>query len=210
MNLGFVLRYLTIAATCACASGAHAATVWDEAVNGSFSDDGLVPTPVSMTIGSNRVLGITGNGGQGVGRDYFKFTVPAGAMLSSIILLANTQTAGVSFIGIQPGPQLTVTPSGGGVEQLVGLGHFSTSQIGTDLLPIIKVGAQGPLPSGTYSVWVQELSGPIPYGFDFVISSTGGSSASVPTLPEWGMLLLGILLACLMWRHAGKGRRAWK
>ena len=74
-------------------------------------------------------------------------------------------------------------------------------------IPIIKVGAQGPLPSGTYSVWVQELSGPIPYGFDFVISSTGGSGTSVPTLPEWGMILLGLMLAVAYWRqYAGAPR----
>jgi hypothetical protein len=173
---------------------AHAATVWDEAANGDLSNDGLAPTPLVAGVGSNVILGATGNSGQGVDRDYFKFTVPAGAALTQIILLPNTSVSGsVSFIGMQPGPELTVTPSGGGVERLLALGHYGNDQTGTDLLPAIKIGSPGPLPSGTYSVWIQDTGGPASYGFDFVMTSLA-PPAPAPALRDWGALLLGLLL----------------
>jgi hypothetical protein len=206
MKLGYIVRCLFVAAASVGAVAADAGTMWDETTAGDLSNDGLSPTALVMGIGSNRVLGAVGNAGQGVDRDYFKFTVPAGATLTSIVLLSNTQTAGVSFIGIQPGPQLTVTPSGGGAENLVALGHYGNDQIGTDLLPVIKIGTPGPLPAGTYSVWVQELSGTAPYGFDFV-TTAGAVTNSVPTLPEWGLVTLGMLLAYIYWRRTGPPKR---
>ena len=183
------------------AATAHAAVVWDEAANGDLANDGLAPTPLVVTVGSNQILGSTGNAGQGVDRDYFKLSVPAGAALTQITLLPNTAVSGgVSFIAIEPGPQLTVTPSGGGVERLIALGHYGSDQVGTDLLPVIEVGATGSLASGTYSVWVQDTGGPASYGFDFVISGLA-ASAPVPTLPSWGLPLLALLLALICWRR---------
>lgn len=202
MKLRLVLPCLTIAMLGLSVATAHAATRWDEASNGDLSNHGLSPTPLTVAVGSNQVLGTTGSGSQGVDRDYFSFTVPAGAALTSIVLLPNTAISGsVSFIGIQPGPQLTVTPSGGGVEQLVGLGHYANDQIGSDLLPAIEVGPVGPLPAGTYSIWVQDTGGPASYGFDFVISSVA-VSAQAPAVPGWGLLLLGLLLALIYGQQA--------
>lgn len=133
--------------------------------------------------------------------------MPAGAALTAIQLLPNTSVSGsVSFIGIQPGPQLTVTPTGGGVELLVALGHYGNDQVGTDLLPTLKVGAPGPLPSGTYSVWVQDTGGPATYGFDFVTSSVA-PTVQAPALPSWGPILLGMLLASIYWSRAARFRR---
>ena len=196
MKLGLILSCFAIFGAMGVAT-AHAATIWDEAVSGDLSNDGLSPTPLAMGIGSNQVVGTTGNSGQGTDRDYFKFTVPAGAALTKILLLPNTAVSGsVSFMGVQPGPQLTVTPSGGGAELLICLGHYGGDQIGTDLLPSIKVGTPGPLPSGTYSVWVQDTGGPASYGFDFVTASVVGS-ANAPALPIWGVVLLGGLLALI-------------
>jgi hypothetical protein len=187
------------------AATAQAAIVWDEASNGDFSNDGLAPTAVTIGIGSNRVLGTTGNSGQGTDRDYFKLTVPTGAVLSAITLLPNTSVSGsVSFIGIQPGPQLTVTPTGGGVEKLIALGHYGSDQIGTDLLPSLEVSTKGPLPAGTYSVWVQDTGGPASYGFDFATSAVAPPPAApAPALPNWAVALLGTLLALVYWRRPG-------
>lgn len=190
--MGVSLRY-AMAGLSLWAVTAHAATVWDETAPGygDLANEGAAPTLVTMIAGSNVVKGHTGNSGDGVDRDYFKFTVPPGAKLTSIMLLGNTSVSGgVSFIGIQSGPQVTVTPSGGGVENLIALGHYGNDQIGTDLLPAIKIGMPVELSSGTYSVWVQDTGGPASYGFDFLI--TGG--VSVPTLPEWGMFLMAMLL----------------
>lgn len=208
MKLGLILHCLTIALVSTAAATAHAATIWDEASNGDLSNDGLSPTPLVISLGSNRVLGSTGNSGQGTDRDYFVLTVPAGAALTQILLLPNTSVSGsVSFIGMQAGPQLTVTPTGGGVEHLLALGHYGNDQIGSDLLPSIKLGSPGPLPSGTYSVWIQDTGGPAFYGLDFVTSSV--ASAQAPALPKWGLVLLGLLLASIYWFEASRLAR-WR
>jgi hypothetical protein len=175
-------------------TAAFAATEWNEATAGDLSNDGLVPTPLTMAVGSNRVRGTTGNAGAGVDRDYFKFTVPPGAALSALQLLDDTNVSGgVSFIGLQAGPQVTVTPSGAGAENLIAFGHYGNDQIGGDLLPVIRVGTPIALPAGTYAVWVQDTGGPASYGFDFVITSTGGGPR-VPAASTWALGVLALLL----------------
>jgi len=187
---------------------ARAATAWDEATKGDLSNDGLSPTAVVVGLGSNRVLGTTGNSGQGIDRDYFKLTVPTGMALTSIQLLSNTAVSGgVSFIGMQAGPQLTVTPSGGGSENLIAWGHYGNDLIGTDLLPLIELTAAHPLPSGVYSVWVQDTGGPASYGFDFVLSAVATAATPAPALPPWAALLLAGSLALGFFVTAGQSRK---
>jgi hypothetical protein len=176
---------------------AHGATIWEESVDGDFSGNGLEPTAVFASAGSNVVVGSTGNSGQGIDRDYFTFLVPDGSVLSSILLIEDETnvSGGASFIGIQPGPQLTVSTSGAGAELLVALGHYDNSQRGSDLLPAIQVGPLGPLPSGHYAIWVQETGGPATYGFDFVITQ-------VPEPAHWGLMLVGLPLVLMIRRRA--------
>jgi len=152
------------------------------------------------------VLGLTGDHGQGVDRDYFKFTVPAGSTLTAIKLLPNTAVSGgVSFLGMQSGPQLTVTPSGGGQEQLIVLGHYGNDLINMDLLPELKRSTTKiPLPSGTYSVWVQDTGGPAEYGLDFVISAPAAAAMPAPSSPWWGLLMLGVLLGSVVYFRAAR------
>jgi hypothetical protein len=185
MNIKRKLLALAIASF-GIAVDARASTVWNEAVNGDLSNDGLAPTLLIFALGDNAVLGSTGQAGQpGGDRDYFTFTVAPGTVLTSISLLANTFVSGsASFLAIQAGPQLTVTPTGGGAQNLLGFVHYDTSQIGSNLLPIM--GIPGALPSGAYSVWVQELGGTVDYGLNFNV-------AAVP-LPGAAVLLVSGLL----------------
>lgn len=173
------------------AATAHAGTAWDEAVNGDLANDGLSPTQVAFAPGHNAVLGTTGNPGSGVDRDYFSFTIPAGHVLSELWLLPNTLVSGgSSFFGIQAGPQLTVTPTGGGIEAFYGFGHYDNSMVGTDILVEMVGPAKAPIPAGTYAVWVQETGGPATYGLDFVITP-------VPEPATALSLILGLLgLGC--------------
>jgi len=188
-------------------STAHAATVWDEDQNGDLSSNGLSPSAINVASGSNVILGLTGDHGQGVDRDYFKITVPPGFELTSIKLLPNTSVSGgVSFIGIQRGPQLTVTTSGGGADQLIASGHYGNDLIGTDILPQIKLANAGRFTSDTYSVWVQETGGPSPYGFDFVLTAVTAPAAA-PSVSGWGLALLGALLGSIFLVHARRSSR---
>jgi hypothetical protein len=178
-----------IPALIACIVGcqAQAATVWDESIDGDFSNDGLAPTAISLGLGSNVISGLTGNSGSGVDRDYFTFTVPDGAALASIELLSTTTVSGsVSFIGMQAGPQLTVSPTGEGSSSLLGFAHYGTDLIGNDLLAALAGHA---LASGVYSAWVQETGGPVEYGFDFRLTPVPLPATAPLLLSGLGFLL---------------------
>lgn len=188
MNFRRNIGVLVSALACAGAVSAQSSTVWDESLQGDLSSTGLQPTSLAMAAGANRILGVVGDGGLGVDRDYFSFTVPVGAVLSAVMLLNNTfVSGGASFIAIQAGPQVSVTPTGGGADALLGYGHYTTDQVNTDILPSIVFGPVSTLPSGVYSVWVQDTGGPAPYGFDFIMTA-------VPEPAALGMMLAGLVL----------------
>ena len=162
--------------------GANAATVWNESVNGDFSNSGLAPTSLTLNAGSNQIIGSTGAGDL----DYFTFELSAGQALTSLRVLSNTVVSGqFSFLGMQAGPQVTVSPSGAGSEALLGWTHYATGDSGLDIL--VRIAAGGVLPAGKYSVWLQDTGGPADYGFDF------GVTSAVP-LPPSLLLMASTLL----------------
>lgn len=182
MKPGFLGSLLLGAAVALVSSGAGAATIWDESVNGDFSGSGLAPTALVATTGHNVVIGTTGNAGQGIDQDYFRITVPTGALLTGIFLLDNTfVSGGSSFAGMEAGPQVTT----GNGSSLLGFVHYDNAMIGTNMLSFLSPGTPAGLPGGTYSLWVQETGGPVSYGFDFVIA------APVPEASTWAMLISG-------------------
>lgn len=121
----------------ACSS---AATITDESVVGDFSNSGAANTitKVNFTAGSNQILGATGRNSAGaVDRDYLTFTVPTGLGLTAITPLPGTQSAGplgLSFIGLEAGNQLTLAPTAATAAGLLGWAHYSTSDIGVNIL----------------------------------------------------------------------------
>jgi hypothetical protein len=177
------------------AGGARAAVIWDEAVNGEFSHNGLNPTPVTFLLGYNDILGTYGKPNAAtdpVNPDYFTFTVPAGEALTAINVLPGTTAAGpllISFIGIEQGNQVTLGPSPPDATGLLGWRHTNpATDIGTDILgeignpptqpPLGAPGATGftpPLGPGDYAVWLQEtgVCGPslCNYGFNFTLAA---------------------------------------
>ena len=180
---------------------ARAATAWDEAVSGDLSNAGLTPTSVSMSAGSNFVVGTTGRNAQGVvDRDYFSFTVAAGFQLDALIVLPGSTFLGpesISFIAFQAGPQFTVSPTSNSPEGLLGYWLYGPNDLGLDILQQMgsspgATGFFGSLPAGTYSVWIQETgTGVANYNFDFQISQ----------VPEPGTaLFMAAGLAALGWR----------
>ena len=185
-----------LAAAFLCATAAHGSTIYDESVSGDLSNSGLAPTLVTVSVGSNYLFGTTGKTNNIVDRDYFKFIVPQGEELTAITVLPGTKTLGTlgdSFIGIESGPQVTVSTSATDATGLLGWFHYDTGDIGGDILPLMgmagfgSTGFTAPLPAGTYSFWVQEAStGRVPYGFDFTVAT--------PEPASWTMLLAGLAL----------------
>jgi len=188
--------------------GARAATAWDESISGDLSNVGTAPTIVSLDLGSNILSGTTGRSTGGVDRDYFVFTLPAGSQLDTLTLLPGSTFLGpsaVSFIAVQAGPQVTVSPTGGSAAGLLGWWHYGENDLGTDILPLIGIGLgasgfTGSLQAGTYAFWIQDTgSGSAAYRFDFGVSA-------VPE-PGVGLLLAGglVVLQCLRQRRAARG-----
>jgi hypothetical protein len=175
-------------------TAAHGDTIYNESVSGDLSNNGLAPTVLNVSMGDNDVLGSTGKSAAGViDRDYFTFTVPQGLELTAITVLPGTQTLGPdgeSFIGVESGPEVTVSTAATTAAGLLGWDHYGTDDIGVNILPLMgtsglgSTGFTGPLPPGTYSFWVQEASvGSVNYGFDFAIT---------PEPATWTMMLTGL------------------
>jgi hypothetical protein len=178
-------------------TAANGSTIYDESVSGDLSNSGLAPTPVTVSVGSNDLFGTTGKTGNTIDRDYFSFNVGQGEELTAITVLPGTQTLGTlgeSFIGIESGPEVTVSTAATDATGLLGWYHYGTADIGVNILPTMgtsglgSAGFTGPLPEGTYSFWVQEASaGTVPYGLDFTIAAT-------PEPASWTMLLAGVAM----------------
>jgi hypothetical protein len=163
---------------------ASAGTIYNEAISGDLSNDGLNPTVLTFAAGDNLVLGTSGGTATTIERDDFTFTVPAGMKLTSILELAGTQVGdSVSLIWLVAGTQITLPVLPPGTTGLLGLLHYRAVSTDTELINDMAIGFTPPLGPGDYSVWIQDLSpGPFNYGFDFVFRQAGA-------VPEPGTLI---------------------
>jgi hypothetical protein len=169
---------IALAALLAPATDVRAGIIYDEAIDGDFSGDGLVPTSLAFGPGSNLISGTTGRDELGViDRDYFTFTVEPGYAFISLIELAGTTVVrNVGFLAIQAGPQVTVPVSPNDASGLLGWAHFEPVDADIDILPNMGVSGGGstgflpPLPAGQYAIWIQETAtGTSSYAFDFQV-----------------------------------------
>jgi hypothetical protein len=191
---------LCMALACGAGGIAQAATVWNESTDGDLSNDRLAPSPLGLASGSNVVQATVGDGGMGIDRDYFSITVPTGAALTGLTFTPYTSVSGgSSFIALEAGPQMTVTPTGAGIADLLGFTHYGNDAIGFDLLPLLASGLNGVLPGGIYTLWVQETGGPATYGIDFTVTP-------VP-LPGATVLLVSGLFGLAGLRRRGRPTR---
>lgn len=176
-----------------CSSPAAAVVAYAEGTSGDLSNNGLAPTAISLAVGDNTISGTSGKNADGIiDRDYFTFTLGANDYLTSITVLQGTTPIGFSFIGVQSGNQVTLAPTTTTAAGLLGWDHYSSTDVGTDILDNMGVPANGssgftpPLGPGSYAFWVQEAStGTANYIFDFHV-------AEVPEPSTWAMMLLGL------------------
>jgi hypothetical protein len=192
------LTYLLIAI---CGS-AHA-LIYDEAILGDLSGDGLAPTPLVFDVGVNIIRGTMGTAGPQLDADIFTITLEPGQFITEI-LLVEYDHSGVSFYAISGGQTITMDSPDN---------HLSNALIGTpgDILPQLAfrsfaggLGLARPIPAGTYTMWFQETGGLVEYEMAYTV---------VPE-PVSGLLAVtGLALVCA--RRRGGGRtmpcpdRAW-
>ncbi len=203
--LSVTKKSLFSAAVCALLAAAPAkATIYDEAVSGDLSNNQLAPTALTLTLGSNSVIG-TVNGfppGGSDPQDWVSFTIPTGFVMTSYVNSKYGSTDDQGFTGFQSGSSFSGDPFVAG--SYAGYAHFGTgatnplppsSTVGVDLLPLManpsfSVGATGftrPLAAGTYTFLIQQGDpATTSYQFDMTVRSV-----SVPE-PGSSLCLLGV------------------
>jgi hypothetical protein len=174
----------------ACCSPLRAAS-YSETIDGELSNDFIEPTPVLMDLGSNLLTGGLAGGESDI--DLFSFSVPVGHQLAAIRILGFTGGGGGSFLGIQPGIELSSSPvPSASFPDPIGYAIISASDaaVDRDVLPTI---ASGPpfngvaaLPAGNYVGWLNETGLTSTYQIEFVI-------AAVPEPAVPAALALGLL-----------------
>lgn len=184
-----VKRYAALMLGLAVTSIGHAAIMWDESIHGDLTDDRFNPNHLSVSLGSNELIGHTGFHD----RDYFRITLAPGQMLTSIILTGYVSIDDISFLAVQEGTFLTEDPLNANVANLLGWTFFGTPEIGVDLLPLMgsnygSIGFTPPLSGTNYTFWLQQTGDPTDYALDFRVDAVPEPS----TLAAAGVFLLGL------------------
>ena len=198
-------KSLFSAAVCALLAAAPAkATIYDEAVSGDLSNNQAAPTALTLTPGSNSVIGTVNGFAPGTDpQDGVSFTIPTGFVMTSYVNSKYVSTDDQGFTGFRFGSSFPVDEFTAG--SYAGYAHFGfaatnpdgnpvpASTVGLDLLPLMAdpsfaPGATGftpPLGAGTYTFLIQQ-GDPVTTGYEFDITVR-----SVPD-PGSSLCLLGI------------------
>jgi len=204
-------KSLFSAAICALLAAAPAkAIIFDEAVSGDLSNNKGAPTALTLTAGSNSVIGTVNGFGNGDPQDWVSFTIPTGFVMTSYVNSKYNSTDPQGFTGFQVGSSFSgnefLAPS------YAGYAHFGTgatnpdgtppsSTVGVDLLPLMAnpsfaPGATGftpPLAAGTYTFLIQQGDDvTTSYQFDMNVRSVPEPGSSLCLLGMGGLAILAL------------------
>ena len=204
-------KSLFSAALCALLAAAPAiATIYDEAGSGDLSNNQAAPTALTLTPGSNSVIGIVNGFDNGDGQDWVSFTIPTGFVMTSYVNSKYVSTDDQGFTGFQFGSSFSGDPFVAG--SYAGYAHFGTgatnpdgtpplSTVGVDLLPLMAnpsfapgtTGFTPPLAAGTYSFLIQQ-GNPVTtsYQFDMTVRTVPESGSSLCLLGIGGLAILAL------------------
>ncbi|GAB1856300.1 hypothetical protein MHTCC0001_11350 [Flavobacteriaceae bacterium MHTCC 0001] len=142
-----------------------------ELLNGDFSNDFSSPTVLEFVVGKNFITASQGGGDI----DYFTFTVPQNSVLSEIIVDDYQSSDSAGFIGIVASNAFSTNAGDTQAGDLLGGTLYGKATLGDDILPNMGVltnatGFSGELPSGTYSIWLNQTGDTSTASFNFVVS----------------------------------------
>ena len=206
-----VTKSLFSAAICALLATAPAkAIIFDEGVAGDLSNNKATPTALSLTPGSNSIIGTVNGFGQGDPQDWVSFTIPTGFVMISYVNSKYDSTDDQGFTGFAFGSSF---PAGVDSEfdaaNYAGYAHFGTqaqnpdmnptrsTTVGVNLLPLMAdsisfaPGSSGftpPLGAGTYTFLIQQ-GDDVTTGYQF--------DMTLRAVPEPGSSLCLLGMGCL-------------
>jgi hypothetical protein len=199
-----------LAALGAAPSSALGGIIWSESVNGGLSNNPSQPTVLTVSPGSNRVIGSTDPGSPVSNNpnlfthaDFFSFTVPNGYQLTAVNVLVGDDQS-LAFAAVGSGGQITFVNTFPtnllGSALFIGAGYDLLPLLGTDADTGVGTGFTPPLGPGTYTWWLQEDSAGSTLSYDL--------SFEVSAVPEpSSLLLLGMSFAAAGWYGWHRKRR---
>ncbi|MEM9375255.1 MAG: malectin domain-containing carbohydrate-binding protein, partial [Pseudomonadota bacterium] len=168
-------------------------TPYSEETDGDLSDDNLAPTDIKIALGDNLITAAQQGTVDPDDRDFFTISIADGQVLDAIVLdsVALNDTAG--FIGFMAGDTFaadidaletdpSINPADVGV---LGGYLYEAGDQGTDILQDmvgIGLGFQLPLPSGTYTFWLNQNGPSSEATLNFQISEV--STIEISDAPE--------------------------
>ena len=199
-------------AVCALLAAAPAkAIIYDEAgPGGDLSNDKAAPTALTLTPGSNSVIGTVSGFDNGDGQDWVSFTIPTGFVMTSYVNSKYDSADDQGFTGFQSGSSFSGDPFM--AISYAGYAHFGTeatnpdgtppvSTVGVDLLPLMAdpsfapdtTGFTPPLAAGTYTFLIQQGDPETTsYQFDMTVRSVPEPGSSLCLLGMGGLAILAL------------------
>ena len=202
-------------AVCALLAAAPAkATIYDEGVSGDLSNDPAAPTPLTLTPGSNSIIGTVAGFPEFGGtdpQDWVSITIPAGFVMTSYVNAVYNSPDPQGFTGFQFGSSFSGDQFAAG--SYAGYAHFGTaaqnpdgnptssSTVGVNLLPLMAdpsfaPGATGftpPLGAGTYTFLIQQGDpSTTGYQFDMTLRAVPEPGSSLCLLAMGGLAILAL------------------
>jgi len=139
---------------------------YDESTDGDLSDSSTSPTSITFELGDNIIVASQTSDGP----DYFTFSIPEGYALSQLVV-DDFDVNDPGFIGIA---NSTVINGATAADLLGGLVYGATN-IDEDILPEIgtlngATGFTGVLPSGDYTIWLNQTGSASTATLNFVVT----------------------------------------
>src|SRR5207248_3684339 len=207
-------KSLLFAAVCALLGVAPVkAIVYDEAgPGGDLSNDKAAPTALTLTPGSNSVIGTVNGFPPGTDpQDWVSFTIPTGFVMTSYVNSKYDSNDAQGFTGFQFGSSFKDDEFAAG--SYAGYAHFGkgatngvgspppSSTVGVDLLPLMAdpsfapdtTGFTPPLAAGTYTFLIQQGDPETTsYQFDMNVRSVPEPGSSLCLLGIGGLAMLAL------------------